>query len=343
MSVNHLTAHSYINGVTQGRIYVSAAEAFVFLSGLVLGGVSRARFERDGWASARNALFSRAWLLYKTNIVMVAMAAILTFAHAGWGRPVFDQAAGTWWQMAIAATTFHLAPRILDVLQLYVLCLAASPLLLWLLRRGLWFPPLVASFALWGIHQVHPYALSVRPLDRDHPFFVFASWQLLYTLGFIAGYHREALQKAWARIPRSLLLGVLVPVVVGSIILCYYDLTLGAWPVHLDKRALWRNLTDRSALGAARLVTVAAFFPLLYMIVHRFFRPLFRLFGNGLLTLGQSSLYVYLLHVPLVVIWYAIPGLASAPPLVTTLGQIIVVATLLLLARYKVLFGVIPR
>jgi hypothetical protein len=175
MCANHLTAQSYINTVTQGRIYVSAAEAFVFLSGLVLGSVSRARFERDGWTSARNALFSRAWTLYKTNLVLIAMAVGLTFVHPGAARPVLDEVPGTWWQILIAAPTLHMAPRIVDVLQLYVVCLAASPVLLWLLRRGLWFPPLLASWALWGFHQLHPYALSVHPLDRNHPFFVFAS------------------------------------------------------------------------------------------------------------------------------------------------------------------------
>jgi hypothetical protein len=343
MCANHLTAHSYINAVTQGRIYVSAAEAFVFLSGLVLGGVSRGRLERDGWATARNALFSRAWLLYKTNLVLIALAVGLSFAHAGAGRPVFDQPPGTWWQILLAAPTFHLAPRIVDVLQLYVICIAGSPLLLWLLRRGLWVPPLVASWALWVFHQLHPYALSVHTIDRDHPFFVFASWQLLYVIAFIAGYHRAALQKAWARIPRALLLGVLVPIVVGSIVLCYRDGTLGTWPVRLDHRALWRTMTDRSALGPARLLTVAAFFPVAYMALHQLFRPVYRIFGAALLTLGQSSLYVYLVHVPLVVAWHAIPGLATANPIVTTLGQTIALLTLFLCTRYKILFGVIPR
>jgi hypothetical protein len=162
-------------------------------------------------------------------------------------------------------------------------------------------------------------------------------------IGFVGGYHRAALQKAWARIPRVALLGVLVPIVVGSIVLCYRAGTLGVWPVRLDHRALWRTMTDRSALGPARLLTVAAFFPLVYLALHQFFRPFYRIFGVALLTLGQNSLYVYLLHIPMVVAWHAVPGLASANPILTTLGQTIALVTLFVFTRYKVLFGVIPR
>jgi hypothetical protein len=59
------------------------------------------------------------------------------------------------------AGTFHLAPPVIDILQLYVLCLVASPGISWLLRQGLWLPVLAISWSLWGLQQTHPYAFRI--------------------------------------------------------------------------------------------------------------------------------------------------------------------------------------
>ncbi|MDZ7958849.1 MAG: OpgC domain-containing protein [Aulosira sp. DedQUE10] len=74
----------------------------------------------------------------------------------------------------LAAETFHLAPPVIDILQLYVLLLLVSPGIFWMLRKGLWLPVLVISWQLWIIQQLHPYALSFHPLDQEHPYFTFS-------------------------------------------------------------------------------------------------------------------------------------------------------------------------
>jgi len=53
MSVNHLESNSYFNNLTQGHIYASAAEGFVFLSGFVLGMVTLGRIKKGGWRDTR--------------------------------------------------------------------------------------------------------------------------------------------------------------------------------------------------------------------------------------------------------------------------------------------------
>ncbi len=64
MVVNHLESHSYFNNVTQGHIYASAAEGFVFLSGFVLGMVTLKRIDREGLHNAMRKLLSRSRTLY---------------------------------------------------------------------------------------------------------------------------------------------------------------------------------------------------------------------------------------------------------------------------------------
>src|SRR3954447_17721513 len=65
MIVDHIGGTSWLYALTGGnRGPVTAAEGFVFLSGLVLGMVSRRRVMRDGLGSAIRSSLSRAWTLY---------------------------------------------------------------------------------------------------------------------------------------------------------------------------------------------------------------------------------------------------------------------------------------
>lgn len=343
MSVNHLESHSFFNNVTHGHIYATAAEGFVFLSGFVLGMVTLGRIHKVGWTDSMKKLLERSWILYRASFVIMAVLGLLTIVAPGWTRPCFDTAPGSWWQILLAAATFHLAPPVIDILQLYVLCLVASPGIFWLLRKGLWLPVLAISWSLWGLQQTHPYAFSFNPIDRDHPYFAFASWQLLYVHGLLAGYYRSKVQQVWNRIPKVPLLIALAVVVVAAIAAAQYDMQLGIWPTQFDQRVAWLRWTDRSKIGPVRIVTLCALFPLIFCVVDAFWQPLYKAFGKVLVPLGQNSLYVYIVHVPVTVLWFLIPGLVEENSLVTTLLQAVVLAFFWLLVKKQILFNVIPR
>lgn len=342
MVTNHLAARSYLNAVTQGRIYASAAEAFVFLSGFVLGLVSLRRAGKDGLRGASNALVSRAGTLYRTYLLLTCVAAGATLAHAGAAAPIFREISAPWWKAMLAIPFFGVAPRLLDVLQLYVLLLLASPLMLYALARKWTAPLLVASVALWGVHQLHPYALSATPLGREHPYFALAAWQLVYVLGFVFGYHKARIGDVLSRAPGWLVPALTVPLVVASIATNHLDTHLGAWPVAVTERASWIASTDRSSMGIVRVVSAAALFALLFVLIDRFYVVLDRTVGRALVLLGQSSLYVFVVHIPLVVAWHAL-GLQGQGTAITTAGQAGVLVVLWMLVRYRVLFNIVPR
>jgi hypothetical protein len=343
MVVNHLESQSYLNAINRGQIYASAAEGFVFLSGMVLGMVTLGRIKKLGWKDSMKKLLERAWTLYTTSFILMSVLGLLSILAPGWTLPAFDEPPGAWWQILLAAATFHLAPPVIDILQLYVICLLISPGIFWLLQKGYWLPVLAISWSLWGLQQLHPYALSFHPLDRDHPYFAFAAWQILYVHGLLAGYYRTKLQQIWARIPKIPLMIVVVSIVVAAIVAAHYDMQLGTWPEQVSARAAWLRWTDRSRIGFIRLITLMGFFPLLYIIVDSFWQPIYKALGNILIPLGQNSLYVYVCHIPLTVIWYLIPGLIGAHPLVTTIGQLIAIALFWFMIKNEILFKVIPR
>jgi hypothetical protein len=343
MVVNHLECRSYFNNITQGHIYASSAEGFVFLSGFVLGFVTLQRIDKVGLNSAMQKLIERAKILYFTSFILIAGLGLLSIVAPGMTRPSFERAPGEWWQILLAAGTLHLAPPIVDILQLYVLCLLASPAIFWLLRRGLLLPLLTASWTLWWIQQVHPYSFSFQPIDRAHPYFVFSTWQILYVHGVAAGYHKDTLAKTWKRLPKiPVLLGMLA-IVILALITAHFDLQLGTWPAKVQDRALWLRLTDRSINGPIRLVTLLGLFSLMFMAVDRFWVPLSKTLGKLLIPLGQNSLYVYIIHVPLTLIWFMVPGLIQGSTWLVSIAQAIAIGLCWLMVKKEILFKVIPR
>jgi hypothetical protein len=305
--------------------------------------VTLGRINKVGFSEAMKKLLERSGKLYLTSFILMSVLGLLSIIAPGWTRPAFDFAPGTWWQILLAAATFHLAPPVIDILQLYVLLLLFSPAIFWMLRKGFWLPVLAISWTFWSIQQLHPYALSFHPLDREHPYFALAGWQILYVHGVLAGYYRQKLQELWGKIPKIPLVLGLVLIVTGSIVTAHYDIQLGAWPAKFSDRVAWLAWTDRSRVGFLRLINHIGFFPLLYIIVDTFWQPLNKILGKLLISLGQNSLYVYIVHVPVTVIWFLIPALVDGNPIVTTIAQAVAVGCFWWLVKKEVLFNIIPR
>src|SRR5215212_8343387 len=79
MIVDHVGGSSWLYVLTGGnRGPVTAAEGFVFLSGLVLGMVSRRRVSRDGLGVAIRSALGRAWTLYGLTVALTLIFIGLT-------------------------------------------------------------------------------------------------------------------------------------------------------------------------------------------------------------------------------------------------------------------------
>src|SRR6185312_714123 len=79
MVVDHVGGGSWLYALTGGnRGPITAAEGFVFLSGLVLGIVSRQRLARDGLRAAVRSSLERAWTLYGLTVTLTLIFVGLT-------------------------------------------------------------------------------------------------------------------------------------------------------------------------------------------------------------------------------------------------------------------------
>ena len=198
---------SWLYAITGGdAFFVSAAEVFVFISGLLVGLIYAGVIARQGLSAALRKGLQRAWSLY-----LLAVTLTLTFmalsAQLGlsWGSKV---AATTWPDLIISVLTLHRTFYLTDILLLYtLLVLAAVPVLI-LLTHGHTFSVLAGSWGLWALWQLAPQHVQLPWSIADNSVFNFPAWQVLFVTAMAIGYHRQRLERRLTRIPERLTLAI---------------------------------------------------------------------------------------------------------------------------------------
>ena len=291
MTVDHLPGNLLEHFTPRNFALSDSAEAFVFLSGLAIGLVYYRRTLAGGLAPVARSCLKRAGRLYGVHILMTATA-LAIFALAYWlggfdealiaphGRAVVihEPLRGA---IGVALLSHQLG--YFNILPLYVALMALAPLILALAR----FSPTAALAVALGAY------CAVKWLGIDLPswpepggwFFNPLAWQLVFTLGVLAGVR-------WGERPprRS-------PVVFALCLL----LTAAGAAIVSDGFGLLPGLRDQAYavldigkqnLGAARLIN---FLALAYLLATT---PLLGALartpaGEAVQSLGRRSLTVF--------------------------------------------------
>jgi hypothetical protein len=202
MVVDHIGGASWLYALSGGnRFFVSAAEGFVFISGVTVGIVYGGIAREQGLRQAIVRLLRRAWLLYVLAVwLTIGFALAATVLSDPIALPFAQTPARFIFEVVTLQRTFYLV----DVLLVYLFAMVAATGALALLRRGGWWLVALVSELLWAAFQVRPDAVRLPWVIADNPVFNFAAWQFLFFLGLILGYHREWLAgHVLARIPAS--------------------------------------------------------------------------------------------------------------------------------------------
>jgi hypothetical protein len=357
MIVDHIGGASWLYWLTGGNTGpVTAAEGFVFLSGLVLGIVSRRRVSKDGLRAAIHATLSRAWTLYALTFVLTLAFVGLTVGStlSLWVDRDLLGEIGSWPELIASVAAVRFTWHGTDILALYALLLAASPLCLILLSRRRPFVLLAASWGLWLAFQLAP-ERAVVPWHIEHAFtFPFAAWQALFTTALVIGYHRQGLTDWVTReSERTHGAGLIYRLGLGATAcgLLLLGVTLTTEHAHamtLNGVTLSSlDLFDKASLGIGRIATFASVSMVLFLGLTMFWKPIERATGWLLIPLGQASLYAYVVHLFLILVAYNVPPYVGSPEpgweLHNTLGQLVLVLLLWAMVKGKVLFTIIPR
>jgi enterochelin esterase-like enzyme len=347
MIIDHVGGASWLYALTGGnRFYTSAAEGFVFISGLVVGLVYRGFLEADGLGVALRRLMERAAQLY-----LVAVGLTLTFVPLSemlslpWaqGIDLSDPAA-----FVVSVLTLHRTYYVVDIPLLYALLLAAAVPALVLLSQGRTTLVLGFSWVLWAAYQFFPDQADVPWQIAGNYAFHFSAWQVLFITAMVLGYHRERVAAALAGVPRWPALVVSGVVFAGLVQL--YRLGDAVWrrlpvedPSTLDVTEIIVALFGKGDLRPGRIIAFAIVFIFLYLLVDRFWGLWNHTLGWLMLPLGQSALYAYSVHVvfviaiALILSWLPmLPGTERGLKTLHTLIQLALIGLTWLMIRWQV-------
>lgn len=344
MVIDHIGGLSPLRAITGGNnFFVSAAEGFVFISGLLLGEVYRKLIVRDGFRAVLVKALQRAWKLYVLTFVLtIGLAYGAWLAGLSWVGPDDLYAP---FDFALRVLTLRRSYLFTDILVMYTLLIVGAPLALWLLDRGWTWALLIGSWTLWLAYQIAPYEAS-QPLPTIQAFHP-AAWQIFFVHAMTLGYHRQRIARWFWSLPHGRLLAGL-GALFGLLLAVY--LTRGALLTPLisgDIQAFLQAVFLKNPVRIGRIVAAAVVFPLAYLVVSYCWRPIQAALGWLLLPLGQHSLYSYTMHLPLLILFACLfgwPAGATLPEqLVNMAIQLAALLCIWLMIRRRFLFKVVPH
>lgn len=293
MVVDHIGGEaSWLYHLTGGNtFYTSAAEGFVFISGLVFGLVYAAVLARDGLAEAMLKAFHRAGLLYFLTVTLTFVTAALALRfELPWAPDITATSAR---DFVIAVTTLHRTFYMTDILLLYTIMVTGAAVALVFFSSGRTWLVLAASWGLWALWQLDwRYANFLWPIEGNEIFHL-AAWQVLFFTGLAIGYHRRVLARrfGWLTGPKALLVSGLLL----AWLIALYRAGLAGFPGSNLAR-VQEAFTYKPNVGPGRLLAFAILAVFAVSLLTTCWRPVSRATGWLLLPLGQHALFAYSAH-----------------------------------------------
>ncbi len=334
MVIDHFGGSSWLYYFTgNNSFYVSGAEAFVFISGVVVGMVYGGIALERGLRAAQIKALQRAWTLYGVTVALTLWLGVfsvwLELPWAG-GLQRVDP-----FGFVMDVITLHQTFYLSDVMLLYAFLMLATPVALWLLvsdRAGVLFS---LSAALWFAYQLGPMQMQIPWTIAANTTFNLAAWQFLFFTALIIGFHRDALTRSLAGLPRIrywIATGVTLMVLVY--VYATPDVLPSAWFV-------------KSALAVGRIAAGFVVFQFAYLTATLCWQPIRRGLGWLLLPLGENALYAFIVHVGIVagarVVLMQLPEHPATIGLLNTTFQIAAILLIWKMIQRRVWFNLIPR
>jgi hypothetical protein len=339
----------YPNGLDwwtgRGQLYVSAAEGFFLISGIVLGIVRGSKLIDKPFGLVAKLLLKRAVQLYITAIVLMFL-----FTFIGWfflDNPGLKAGirlpTENIWDIIKGALTFEYIYGWADYLRLYAIFIFASPIAMWLLRNKLWYVVMGISLFVWT--QFHNSPLETAELSQVY------SWQLIFFGGLTIGFHWNQIKAWWGKLRIGLRRTVIVSTVslaavtmVASFLFVHGEEFIGPAGHFLsDINAALNPLFNKEELPLSRIGLFMLWFGASFWLFTRFEAPIKRWLGWLLLPFGHNSLYVYTMHAILVFFVHLAIKDPTGSWLLNLLLSVSGVMLVWLAVRYKVLMKIIPR
>lgn len=310
MLIDHLGGNSWMYAITgHGEFYISAAEGFIFISGLVLGLISA----RQTLAATIERILKRTWTLY-----LVTISITVGFAATGFltNLNIWYDVDPKWGENPLAflvsALTLHTAFHGSDILVLYILLMLISPLAFFAFHQGKGWLVLLVSWLVWLGNLFYPQAFTLS----FHTVFPLAAWQPIFFSALVIGYYRSWLARHFSA--RKLYYALVL--LLALLLLANYHLNL--WP------ELQAPLSDKAALPLPRMVAIGVYLQTFMLLTTWGWGIISARLGWLLLPLGKSGLWVFSMHLIVMVLFRSIPGYFDMGITGGTIGQVLAILAL---------------
>lgn len=314
----------------QALLWVTAAEGFVIISGLLIGYVRGFKNKSLSMIEVSKKVIGRAGLLYLWSIIAtIGYTALLWYVPLIGGKPAVPFDVGDWWQVIAQVLSFQTPFVWVHFLTLYALFLAVSPIAIFLLRHNkAWLVTMLSLGLLVIGWQTHIEALQ---------------WQALFFIPSVAGYYLEPIRSRWnglaptkRKIYSAALVGVTVVTIIASAVAWFH-------PTLVQSFADISNaMFAKDTISFWRLLVAFIWFVGFLLVFERFRGWIGTKLGWLLIPIGTRSLTAYIVHgIAIIAISYF--TLAGENILINTLLGGIAILLVWGLIRIPLVQKIIPR
>lgn len=328
----------------RGQLYVSAAEGFFLISGIVLGIVRGRKLLDKPFRFAATLLLKRGVQLYITAIIL-----FFIFTFIGWlfidnpgVKPGIRPMDENFLTIVKHALTFDYIYGWADYLRLYAIYLLASPIVVWLLRKRMWYIALTASFAVWLLYDIIP--LETPELSQ-----VF-SWQLIFFGGMIVGFHLDSIRNWWSsrtqtfkRVFLTTIVSTAALTALINYIFVVHGVALIGEPSVLSIQNTLEPVFSKERLPLARVALFLIWFIAAFWLFHKLEKKIIQYLGWLILPFGTNSLYVYTIEAFVIYLVHLLVADATDYWILNLLLSLGCLGIVYAAVRYKFLMKIIPR
>jgi len=330
--VDHLSRWPSVLSVFTGQawLWVTAAEGFVIISGLLVGYVRGFKNKALPMRTVTSHLIKRSLLLYIWSVIgTVFYVAIIWYIHFPGGAPTPGVDAGDWYRLVTETVSLQYTWVWLHFLTLYAIFLAAAPIAVLLFRHGWsWLVALISLSLLVVGWQTHIEALQ---------------WQVLFFIPSIAGYHLESIQHGWKALKKNRR-----QIITWTIwILTFATITTSALLTFIPGLeeigdSIGNSFFDKDTISIWRMLMAFLWFTGYLLVFTRFDRFISKYLGRLLLPFGTRSLTAYILHgVALLII--SLVTVSGSDIFINTLLGLIAIGIVWSLIQIPIVQKIVPR